>query len=483
MRFSEQYGVTRGEEDDWLEVLLTQDTRLFPDPFLIYEDTAPSWRGAHDHLLEFFALVLALLKTAGSARAGLAYGKASNLLLFPEPAEFCLGFTEAGVRGSGSAQGLRADMLDGAHVALNYDLTRLEHIETLMLFHGGIGADRVGDIVCNVLKGYFIRYTQQVARRHGIPLTPVRVTNAEWSEEHARWVNRVVDLPVNPYAGRRPLGVLLCPERFLRPLPTADPDDFWAFAASDENAEIRADFGYDVASRAPAKVPRHLKRQLARIHPELVLRYLKRLETQPRQPYDLAADPALLTRWYDEGKRIADSSALTFVPDDPADFARFVATLVSIFSHALEETDAWRLLWAENKPRGEREVQALFRAMVTQYCRAHQVILTSESNAGRGPVDFKFTAGWEAQALVELKLTDNTKFWDGLRAQTPQYMRSETISHAIFAAVGFRARDFEPDYQQRVRDAAASVSTETSQQIDVVFIDARPKEPASKLKG
>jgi len=35
MRFSEAFGVVRGQGDDWFDPVLERDTRLFVDPFLI----------------------------------------------------------------------------------------------------------------------------------------------------------------------------------------------------------------------------------------------------------------------------------------------------------------------------------------------------------------------------------------------------------------------------------------------------------------
>ena len=41
-RFSEVFGVTIGDEDDWFDPLLTSDTKLFVDPFRVYADDSLS---------------------------------------------------------------------------------------------------------------------------------------------------------------------------------------------------------------------------------------------------------------------------------------------------------------------------------------------------------------------------------------------------------------------------------------------------------
>ena len=76
-------------------------------------------------------------------------------------------------------------------------------VEALALFSGGIGFDRLSDVVCNVLKSYFITYTQAVCLRHNVPMERFRVVNAAWDEESARWLDLDLELPVNRCVGMR----------------------------------------------------------------------------------------------------------------------------------------------------------------------------------------------------------------------------------------------------------------------------------------
>jgi hypothetical protein len=480
VRFSEHYGITVDDEvDDWFDPLLFTDTRLFVDPFRVWADKDERWAGAHDHLLKFFAMVLAYVKEAKGNEKSPAWTKAQFLLLFPEPWEFCLGMAAGSPRGSGSGRGLQKDMLHGARTAVGLGITEVEHMELLVLFQEGIGVDRISDITCNVIKDYFIRYTQEVCRHHGVPMARFRVRHSHWDEEFGRWADGEHELPANPYLTGPPGPVLLVPARFLRKIPTVDPGEFWDYAWANLNEQLRGDFNYDLGKRVPA----HLKARLARQHPDTAMAYLRTLETDPKPPYDLAADPDLRNRWYEGGRDLAATSPLSFVPSAPADFPVFVEAMIGSFSHGLEESDAWRLLWVDDKPRGEREVQALFRSAVIHYCRAHGIVHSGESNAGRGPVDFKFAANWHAQALVEIKLTSNSRFWHGLRQQTVQYLRSEEVQLGYFVAVGFYDKDFEQKQLDRIEAVARQVSKETGKDVRFALVDARPKESASKLKA
>ena len=126
-------------------------------------------------------------------------------------------------------------------------------------------------------------------------------------------------------------------------------------------------------------------------------------------------------------------------------------------------------------------MQSAFDLAMVGYCKAHDIDLTPESNAGRGPVDFKFSRGWNRRALVEIKLSNNTKYWDGLNKQTPQYVKSEGIKCGYFLTVQYSDLDVMRDRVQRVEKASAKVSKERGYRVTPIFVDARPKTSASKL--
>ncbi|MFD0056993.1 hypothetical protein ACFVHR_25100 [Streptomyces sp. NPDC127168] len=84
VRFSEYFEVERTDADDWFDTLLTADTNLYVDPFLIYDDDE-EWSRAHDSLTEFFGMVLYLVQKAKRDESSVFWKKAKKLLLFPEP--------------------------------------------------------------------------------------------------------------------------------------------------------------------------------------------------------------------------------------------------------------------------------------------------------------------------------------------------------------------------------------------------------------
>jgi hypothetical protein len=476
--FSEYYQVKRGREDDWFDVYLPVDSKLFVDPFLIYDDVTPRWSSAHDHILGFFEMVFALVSESGGNEKSLAWQKASRLLLFPEPAEFCLGMAEASPNGSGSGAELQKGMLSGVRTALGLGIDNLDHIETLVLFQGGMGVDRISDAVCNILKSYFIEYTQGVCRAHNIPMQEFRVHNARWSVRHQRWADADVELPANPFIKNR--SVLLVPKRFLKEMPIVTAQSFWTYAWADHGDQLRGDFNYDIAQN----VDRWTIARMARQNPDVVARYLSKMEEIIHQPYAVDDDPKYLLRWYQNGRKVAARSPLSFLPDSPDDFPKFVQAVLDAFAHHVEFQNGWELLWEGTRPVSERKVQRLFQGAAVHYCRANDVDLSPESNAGRGPVDFKFSKAWQARALVEMKLMSNSHFWDGILEQTKEYALAEEIKVVYFVAVAYEDNELKTERTEKIARAASMVGQRYPKvEVRPLIIDARPKESASNLRA
>lgn len=488
MRFSEHFDIEWTEPaDDWFDVLVDTDTPLFVDPFLIWEEAGGFWGSAHGFLIDFFDIVFDLIGESGGNFNHAAWRQASNLLLFPEPAEFRLGVTEGSPLGSGSGRGLQEDMLTGIRTASAVGMTRIAHIETIALFQGGMGVDRISDAVCNVLKPYFIKYTKAIVERHRIPTELQTIKNAAWSARFRKWVDEKHALPVTEIEVARRgrtrvvrLPVLLVPQRFLRDIPVADSNKFWSWSWAEMGNQLRGDFNFDVAS----KVARQTKARMARENPDAVALYLSSVEALPKEPYPIAEDPKLLVTWYERGAEIIDlrpSAKWTSAEESEGTFLEFIETVIEEYRHNVEN-DSWRLLWISGRGAPERNAQVLFRSVVIHYCKANDVDLTGESNAGRGPVDFKFSKGWKARALVEIKLARNSRFWEGLLAQTPTYQIAEGVRVAFFVAIAYKEDEMSLEFQEKLRRAARLVSAERGVVVKTVLVDATQKKSASKEK-
>lgn len=477
--FSEQYGITRTAADDWFDPLLLQDTKLFVDPFLVYLDDTPFWTDAHTTLMAFFNVILTTLAECGYDEASVLYRKAKGLLLYPEPPEFCLGTCNGSIFGAGSAKGLQKGMLKGAAQATALGLESLQHFEELAMFGEQIGPDRIGDIVCNVLKPAFVAYTQAVAGRHGIPLVEVNVRTCGYDLTEREWLPGIVELPLNPLATAAkgyPMGVLLTPKRFLRQHPSIDGDDFWQYAWANEPEQMRASFGHMIGKHADAKTIA----DLARRHQSLLTKYIQALNDDGSDAYDLDEDPALLVKRRDFEKQVSDSLGIQ-PPSTEAEFVAVVELLIKNFKRCVEERGAWEVLWVADKPRTESIVQSLFQTSAVQACQDRDVDISPESNAGRGPVDIKVSHGWKMRALLELKLAKSTSFKRNLRNQTEIYARAEGCDRGYFVVIQFTDKDCDPTLVAEAHQVAAAVAAEKKIEFKIVFVDARKKPSASRV--
>jgi len=217
MLFSEQYSINRTDDDDWFDPILTLDTTLFLDPFLIYADERGYFEGSHEEVIRFFDEVFKLVASSHEDRSSNRYKKALSDLVFPEVKEICLGYTKEGTDGLGSSGVIARLIASGLSEAIRAGLTEITHFEEVGIIRKNIGADRISDITAGLLRWRLAAYTLDVCKRHNVPTTMRRHPRGRYDVERKMWVPLMMPLPDNPHNGK---GVLLAPRRYLRALPT-----------------------------------------------------------------------------------------------------------------------------------------------------------------------------------------------------------------------------------------------------------------------
>ena len=120
-----------------------------------------------------------------------------------------------------------------------------------------------------------IEYTQKIAGELGVQVEPLEVANSVYDPIRKRWVAGTFDLPRNPFTGR---AILLVPKRFLRELPTLNPDDWFDYSET----ALRDDMNLTVMENVNSK---EIVR-LARRRSQLIRAWTKDREGQPGRPYD-----------------------------------------------------------------------------------------------------------------------------------------------------------------------------------------------------
>lgn len=478
--FAHAFQISRKAGDDWFDPKLHTDTDLFVDPFLMFEESDPPWNAVHDRLIDFFNTALEHVAKAARNRRSVEWTRAAAMLSFPEPPEFCLGYGKKTIFGAGSAEGLGNDMLGAAQQAIDAGLTNINDFGELLIFGAGMGADRISDLVCNVVKDDFVRYTSAVATRHGLPTEQFSVEHNGFDFAHDRWRRARLQLPRNPCWTKK-TAVLLAPARFLDELPKMEDGEFWDWVYDNQNEQLRHDLGYTITQGLNKKQIITLARRRITIRQKFGIRYADANRQHPPKPYDLDRDPDFKVTALEAGQAVSAKARIS-APATEAEFCQFVRDLTTEFKWAVEERGIWRSFWSGGVPRQEPRAQEIFHVAVLMTCKLHDVDVSPESDAGQGPVDFKFSSGWKRRALVELKFAKSSTFWDNLEQQTPAYLKAEGISCGYIVVIQHDQAHKQQAFIDRVNATVGRISVEVGWKCEAVFVDVTPRLSASKLR-
>ena len=471
MLFSELFGIRDRETDDWFDPLLSVDTRLFMDPFLLYAYETGEFHGSHDEIISFFNSVFQIVAQSGGDSRSSRWKKAKGLLYFPEVDELCLGYTSVGTRGSGSGGEISHQVALALWNAVELGITEIRHFEEIQIFQTNIGADRISDASANILRHRLAAYTRRICQEHHVPTRPIDYRYGQFDPASERWSPIECNLPMNPYSNRP---ILLIPSKYLRSLPTINADDFWDFCFSNENESLRREFSEDISRN----VDKATIISFARRHPEVRERYVRQKESEGSSGYDFARDPSNMMEWYRTGRRWSADNPIRASIQSSQELITFIERMIEQFCNFVQNNAGWQQLWSDDgRPRPESIAQNLFLAVVKGFCIENDVDISKEPNIGRGPVDFKVSRGYEARSLIEVKLAKNTKFWHGLQRQLPKYLEAESVNIGYFLVICFNDKDFEriSDINQRVR----VLNDELPYEIKVEIVDATQGPPSA----
>lgn len=473
MLFSDAFSVEPGDNDDWFDPILFTDTKLFLDPFLLFDNEFGLFEGSHAEIISFFDSVFRLVAQAEDERSR-SWREALDLLELNEVSELCLGYTGSGTQGSGSGRGLARQMARGLRAAVRQGIDRLDHFEEVQIFEEGIGADRISDATAGIIRHRLATYTQNICVRHNVETRQIRYGKARFDPQRLRWRSGLFNLPTNPFTNEP---ILLAPKAYLRALPTINSEDFWDYCFSNHNDTIRREFGDEISRN----VDKASIVELAQKYPDLRRRYVRSKEIEGSEPYDLRADTSGYYQPYLGARGWSSNNLLRQTISSSEELLEAVIQFVSHFSHFVENNDGWRLLWNDDgTTRKEVSFQALFSGVIIPHCQANNIDISKEANIGRGPVDFKFSIGYQCRVLIEAKLANNTKFWNGLRKQLPAYLRAEKVDCGIFLVACQRDQDF--DRTRDISRIATEISAEANVVVRVVVVDCRASPPsASRL--
>lgn len=454
-----------------IDVTLNCDTHLFIDPLLLAECADREFSTcANETYVRRFESIVELL-SASNEKNDFAWRNAERLFVFPEVRYTHLGYS-GGEGGSGSGAKIRASLMENSREAIRLGIRNPNLFLVLALFEDGVGADRISDMVTQIVQPCLCRFTTRIANELGVPCEPFRLRDNEFQ------------LPRNPLsAAREP--IILVPNDVVRDLPMAADWDSVA-AAARETDELRERVSQQVGEIWAAKTKRAKEQVRTTIlqRREAFQEFLNLFESAVGEPYDIREDH--LGEIYPADLRRQIASQL------PLDLTRFggrrlnadevaevVTLIIQHFTTLIEQNGLWELLYDDDRitPRREKAAQRLFFAVASAYCSANNLDLSPEADAGCGPVDFKVSQGAESKIIVELKKSSNNKLVDAFDSQVGAYVGAERpyASHYVVIDVG-RFTTKKREGLNRLHADALRINGIAPH---LWYVDATPQESAS----
>ena len=472
--FSERFDVDSKVLEAYgaLDVSVVTDMPLFIDPFLLFNSDKPKYQALHNMIIDYLRFL------RSKAAAELDPLLIQNWYRFKEVRQNWLGFTADGNGGHALGKGF-ATALYGSLGSVLGDfgeekVTQSSHLEKLALIRNGVGKDSISDFATNLIKHFLLDYTEKFAKAH---LEPAQcktfpVARAAFNYQTESWPTRDYLLPEldGDFVLLTPLDLLTKDDTWIN--RTDMVRSFDQLPAAVEDAQQRALINNYLQQQLSAKpTDKELADARARTlaaFPELIDLYIKLKEDAGDQAaassLAKAEDTQRLLR--DQVRAAAaDIAGKTDLYSRPRttsyDEAR---AAVATFKTYVEDQDGYLLInRGDGKPfASEKEVQSFF-GLLLQRTRFD---VNREPNNGRGPVDFKISAGAHDKALIEFKLAKSSSLKRNLEKQVAIYEVANGTSNSVKVIICYTEAD-----QTKVAKVLKDLGLDSD--ASVVVIDAR----------
>lgn len=451
-----------------VDPFLNVDTQLFIDPVLLAKSANDIIRteaaGAFHTHFESFVRLLAISQTEGDA----AWRGAQRLLNLREPPENGLGYGGSGRSGSSRPDEVRDAIVRTAKEIVDLGSRDPDMIALMGFFEEKVGPDTISDFTTRVIVQQLAKITDAFCRKHNIPMRK----QAE-DQESALPQYRKRDGTESP--------IVLVPVDIVRDLPVAND---WSDieAAASANNRIRQHVNLFLAGIAKPTVA---ERKAA----------LRRAATESAELFDLFLTSVKdFVAHYDRNKdalgyyglkSLLNSDKSSFKSEKKYDFSAGIPAIITLvhdtiamFKQHVENGNLWEELWIDGTPKRERAAQLIYFAIADCFCIANDIDISPEANMGGGPIDFKFSKGYHARVLVEMKRSQGT-VRHGYEKQLEFYKEAARTFHGIFVVIDFGDLGEKLTQIQQIRNERLGAGEPAS---DIVVIDATRKASASKRK-
>lgn len=486
--FSDYFEVEPAEIDKFgaFNISLLTDLPLFIDPFLLFNSKKSAYRQLHDDIIDY----LVFLK--GKALAGVVD---EHLLkawyCFPEVRQTWLGFTVHGNEGRGLgmdfARALHSSLVDIFRDFGKEKVTKGSHLEKVCLIKDGVGRDNISDFTTNLIKDFLYAYTERFAKENlrEEHCRDFAIRNVVFNYETETWESKTFCLPwvAGDHVVLVPKDMLTRDENWINRIDLIREFDQIPEAIADQQlrAQINNYFKKALALKENREPTQKEKAAAAvrtiREFPAVIDFYIRSKENRGEQATDISSakvrfSQAIFNEQIKALQLILRAGEFYKTSTNTLDETR---QRVHFLKHVIEDQDGYRLFYRDGKPvRYEKDLQIMFR--LVWFGTPSDV--SSETNDGRGPADFKVSRGANDKTIVEMKLARNTALRNNLSRQAEIYKNAAGARSAIKVIMYFT-----PEERERVLKILDEL--ELRDNPDVVLIDARGdnKPSGSKAKA
>lgn len=421
--------------------VLNYDSKYFIDPLLVSSSSVPIVKNKGVKLLDSFFIDIYDLLQASEKEGDVAWRAASRLLNGKEVSSINLGYGVSTTHGSSLSRSLADRLLQTASQIIRIGITNPKLFLLLPLLEDGIGPDTISDITAAAIVPALSEFSESVYQ--SIPKVEVSGFEVDTSGKAYRLVpHPFQDGPV-----------LLVPHDIVRRLPIASSwdeiSDVCAF-----NLALRLKFNAIISSIFGSHAKEHRSKLAAKravvsskevasafvsFIEELqndISRIVKQVVPDEVVIGRLKSDPSLLETRFEGWKS----------PETTEEAVAFVRRIVADYKFLIEDRRMSQLLYNESdEVRHERFAQMLFFSVAYARCRDCNIDITPEADTGNGPVDFKFSKGFNIRIVVEIKLSTNNGAVGTIAGQLRTYAEAEEAVHGIFVFlnVGRAGRKWE----------------------------------------
>jgi len=444
IHFSEYFGIEATDVEDFgaFNISLINDLPVFIDPFLLFNSEKPEYRELHDSMIMY----LRFLRDRSISHT-VDEGLLRAWYTFSEVRQNWLGFCKTGNRGSGLGIAFARNLNSSLDMIFSgfgdEAVTRGSHLEKVCLVQKGVGRDNISDFTTNLIKQFLAEYTQEFARSF-LPADRRKlfwVSKAVFNYDTETWQNLEFELPEfrGDYVLLTPKDILTRDNVWINQSDMVD--GFGQIAASVGDAQLRSQLENYLRKMVPEEPSgEQWKRAVfatIRKFPEVVEYYIRLKENTGDKAKSISKAHVSET----EMLFIHQALSLAGELGSQTGFYQVAANTLEetrqrllFLKSVIEDKGGYRFFFVNGKPiRRESDLHVLFR--LTWFATPSDV--SPETNAGRGPADFKASRGASDKTLVEFKLASNKKLKRNLERQLEIYKKAHDTEFGFKAILFF----------------------------------------------